>query len=175
MIIDLILILIIIFLLLVLSMTWPPDSPWAPWWRTDKETAQAICELAKISQKDLIYDLGCGDGELIATASKKFGAKCIGIEIDPVRFLISKFRIILNGLSKKVKLKRKNFHKEELSKATVVVVYLVPRVLRLLKKKFLKELQPGTKIVSYRYKISLPLVKQDVKRKLYLYEVPKRV
>ena len=156
-------------------MVWPPDSPWSPWWRTNKNVARGICRLAKISSKDLVYDLGCGDGELITIASKEFGARCVGIEIDYLRFLASKIRIKINKVSKKVLLKRKNFHKENISRASVVVVYLVPRVLRLLEKKFLKELKPGTKIVSFHYKMELPLLKQDRRNKLYLYRIPKTV
>jgi ribosomal protein L11 methylase PrmA len=154
-------------------MVWPPDSPWSPWWRTNKEVARAICSLAEISSKDLVYDLGCGDGELITIASKEFGAQCVGIEIDPIRFLASGIRTRVNGIWERVTLKRKNFHKEDLSKASIVVVYLVPRVLKLLRQKFMKELKPGTKIVSFRYKMALPLIKQDKKNKLYLYKIPK--
>src|SRR3990167_2812181 len=91
---ELILLLIIIFLLFILSMVWPPNSPWAPWWRTNRETARAICELAEITMSDLVYDLGCGDGTLIITAAKEYGAKVVGIEIDPLRFLSSMIRII---------------------------------------------------------------------------------
>jgi predicted RNA methylase len=172
--INLIVILIIIFLLFILSMVWPPDSPWSPWWRTDKKLARTICKLGKISSKDVIYDLGCGDGVLITTAAKEFGAKCVGIEIDPIRFLISNLRVRLNRLSSKVILKRKNFHNEDLSKASVVTVYLVPRVLKLIKQKLIRELKPEARIISFTYKMSLPLVKQDRKNKLYLYRIPKK-
>ena len=57
MIINLILVLIIVFLLLLLSMIWPPDSPWAPWWRTNKKVAAAIGKMAGINSKDIVYDL----------------------------------------------------------------------------------------------------------------------
>src|SRR3989344_9597472 len=129
---ELILLLIIIFLLFILSMVWPPHSPWAPWWRTNRKRAREICRLAEITRSDLVYDLGCGDGAFIITAAKEFGAKPVGIEIEPTRFLISKIRIIFNGLSSKVIIKRGNFFKTDLSKATVVVVYLIPKTLNLL-------------------------------------------
>ncbi len=152
-------------------MVWPPGSPWAPWWRTDKETARAICKLAKISEKDIVYDLGCGDGTLIITAAKEFGARVVGIEIDPIRYFISKLRISLNGISKSVKIKRKSFFDEDLSEATVVVVYLVPKTLEKLLPKFKKELKKGTRIVSYRYKLNLTTYKSQLKDNLFLYKI----
>lgn len=170
-IINLIILALVLILFVILSWVWPPDSPWAPWWRTNKKTARAICKLAEISEKDIVYDLGCGDGTLIIAVSKEYEAKAIGIEIDPMRFLIAKIRVLLNGLNTKINVKRKNFFDEDLSSATVIVVYLVPKALGLLLPKFKKELKKGTRIVSYRYEINLPIVKKDQKNKLFLYEI----
>ncbi len=166
---ELILLLIIIFLLVILSMVWPPDSPWAPWWRTNRKIARAICRLAEISKDDIVYDLGCGDGTFLITSAKEFNAAGVGIEIEPSRFLISKIRILLNNLSSKVKIKRKSFFDEDLSNATVVVVYLIPKTLNLLLPKFKKELKKGTKIVSYRYPLELKSQNSKFKNNLYLY------
>ncbi len=168
---ELILLLIIIFLLFILSWVWPPGSPWAPWWRTNRKTARAICRLAEISKDDIVYDLGCGDGTVIITAAKEFNAAAVGIEIEPTRYFISKIRIILNNLSSKVTIKRENFFNTDLSKATVVVVYLIPKTLNLLLPKFKKDLKKGTRIVSYRYEINLPLKKYDNKDKIRLYVI----
>jgi len=152
-------------------MFWPPDSPWAPWWRTDSETAAAICKLAKVNKKDIIYDLGCGDAEVLLLAAKEYGAKGVGIEIDTLRLITAKIRVLKNRLRKQVKIKSGNFFKQDLSKATIVNVYLVPKTLEKLKPKFLKELNPGTKIVSYRYETSFKKVAEDKKRKLFLYKI----
>ena len=161
----------IAFLLLLLSMVWPPDSPWAPWWRTNKKTAQAICKLANISKDDVIYDLGCGDGTVLITAAKEFGAQGVGIEIDPLRFLFASIKVKTYGLSKKITIIKKNFYREDVSKATVIFVYLVPKTLQKLKPKFLKELKPGTKIISFRYTMDLPLIRQVQHYDLYLYQI----
>lgn len=165
------LLLIIIFLLLILSMVWPPNSPWAPWWRTNRKTAREICELAGISKDDIVHDLGCGDGTFIITAAKEFGSRAIGIEIEPSRFLISKIRIIFNRLSSKVTVKRENFFKTDLSSATVVVVYLIPKTLEKLVPKFKKELKKGTRVVSLKYEINLSVEKKDKQNKLFLYKI----
>jgi len=168
MIINLILVLIIVFLLLLLSMIWPPDSPWAPWWRTNKKVAAAIGKMAGINSKDIVYDLGCGDGEVLLQAAK-LGASGIGIEIDPSRALIAKLRIRKNNLQNKITIKKGNFFEEDLSKASVIIVYLVPKTLEKLLPKFKKELKKGTKIISYRYEVSMPLRKYDKKNNIRMY------
>jgi len=172
-IVNIILLLIIGFLLLLLSMFWPPDSPWAPWWRTDKKVARAMCLLAKVDKKDNVYDLGCGDGEALGIAAQEFGAKGVGIEIDPLRYLFSKIRFKINGYDGKVKIIHKNFHDINISPASVIFVYLVPKALTRLKRKFLKELKNGTLLVSYRYKANLPFLAYDEANDIYLYEIKK--
>ena len=163
---NIVLLLIIFFLFLLLSMFWPPDSPWAPWWRTNKKTARAMCGLAKIGKKDVVYDLGSGDGTTLITASKEFGASGVGIEIDPLRFFVSSMLLRSSILSDRVKILRKNFYDVDLHKANVVYVYLVPRVLKKLLPKFKKELRKGTRVVSYVYEIDLPLKKFDKENNL---------
>lgn len=170
-IINVALLLIIVFLFLLLSMFWPPDSPWAPWWRTNRKIARAMCRLAKVSNKDTVYDLGCGDGTALNIAAKEFGAKGVGIEIDPLRYLISKIRFKINGLNKKIKIIRRNFYDVDTSDASVVFVYLVPNALERLRPKLLKELKQGALLVSLRYKINLPLVTFDKSNDVYLYKI----
>lgn len=165
---NLILIGIILFLLSLLSMVWPPDSPWAPWWRTNKKTAKAICRIANINSKDVVYDLGCGDGEVLLQTAK-LGARGVGIEIDPLRAFTANLRVVKNNFQNKITIKKKNFFDEDLSKASVVIVYLVPKTLEKLLPKFKKELKKGTRIVSFRYQMNLPLKNKDIKNKLYLY------
>lgn len=169
MLLNFIVLLIILFLLLLLSMVWPPDSPWAPWWRTSHKTAGAICKLAKIKKGDLIYDLGSGDGEVLITAAKELGAKGVGIEIDPLRYWISKIRIQRNGLSDKIKVLRKNFFEQNIKDADVVFVYLVPKTLDKLLPKFKEELKKGTRIISFVYEMNLPVKEYDKKNRLRLY------
>lgn len=168
---NLILITIIAILLLILSMVWPPDSPWSPWWRTNRKIARAMCQMAKVGKGDIVYDLGSGDGTSLIVAAKEFGARGVGIEIDPLRYFISSMLLHSNRLSDKVRIIRKNFYDVNISKATVVFVYLVPRVLNKLVPKFKKELKKGTRIVSFRYDIDLPLKKYDKENDIRLYVV----
>lgn len=169
--INFLLIAVIVFLLIILSFIWPPDSPWSPWWRTNKKTARAACRLANVSNKDIVYELGSGDGEFILTAAKEFGAvKAIGIEIDYTRFLISMVRKKL-GKFGNVRFVRGDFKKINLSDATAVYFYLVPAVIERILPKLKKELKPGTRIVSLKYPIPMVLQKDDKKNGLYLYEI----
>ena len=166
---NLFILLAIIALLLMLSAVWPPDSPWAPWWRTSKKTALAICKLAKIKKGDLVYDLGCGDGTALITAAKEFGAKGVGIEIDPFRYWISRIRFQRNNLSNSLRIVRDNFFNQNIKDADVIIVYLIPKTLERLLPKFKEELKKGTRIVSFVYEINLPLKAYDKENKLRLY------
>lgn len=162
---------IAIILIITLTFVWPPDSPWSPWWRTSKKVAIAAGKLAGITEKDIVYELGSGDGEFILTVSREFHAKkSIGIEIDPTRYLVS---IIKKQISKvkNVEFVRKDFKDVDLSSATVVYLYLVPAVIKKILPKLKKELKKGTRIVSLKYETQLFLAKKDVKNKLYLYKV----
>ena len=162
----------LLLLLILLSMVWPPDSPWSPWWRTNEKIAKIMCKLAKISNKDTIYDLGSGDGVALMTAAK-LGAKGVGVEIDPLRVWISKILMLKHGVSDKIKIKKSNFFDVDLSDATVIFAYLIPKTLARLKPKFMKELKPGTRIVTFVYKIDLPLIASDKTNEVYVFEIPK--
>ena len=101
----------------------------------------------------------------------KIGARGVGIEIDPTRAFIARFRLFKNRLENKVVIKRKNFFNEDLSQASVIIVYLVPKTLEKLLPKFKKELKKGTRIVSFKYSMSLPVKGEDRENMLYLYTI----
>ncbi len=162
---------IALVLLIPLSWIWPPDSPWAPWWRTSKEVARIAFKMANLSNKDIVYELGSGEATALMVAAKEFGAKGVGIEIDPIRAFISSMVLRSNGLSNKITIKRNNFFDEDISEATVVFIYLVPKTLNRLIPKFKKELKKGTPIISYKYEMNLPLRKFDKENELRLYVI----
>lgn len=116
--------------------------------------------------------MGAGDGALLITAAEEFGARAVGVEIDPLRVIISKLAVLFSGQRKKIKIIRKNFFEADIKDATVVFMYLVPKALARLKPKLLKELKPGTKVVTFVYKIDLPIVKSDLENEIYLYKIP---
>lgn len=167
---NLFLILLVFIGILIISALWPEDSPWAPWWRTNTRTAEAICKLADVGKGDIIYDLGCGDGEALIIAAK-LGAKGTGIEIDPLRYFIAKIRAKRSGVSENLTFKRNSFFNEDISEANLIFVYLIPKTLNKLLPKFRKELKKGTRIVSFRYEMNLKPTKIDRKNNLFLYTI----
>lgn len=169
-IVNIIILFIVFFLLILLTWVWPPDSPWSFWWRTSKDQARIMCKLAKVTAKDKMYDLGCGDGSAVMVATSEYHASAVGIEIDWTRTVIAKLRIWW-GKIKGATIIRDNFYNQDLSKATVVFVYLVPRALERLMPKLKRELRNGTRIVSFRYKMNLPLIAEDKKNKIFVYKI----
>lgn len=158
-------------------MVWPPDSPWSPWWRTSDKAIREAFKLAGVKSSDVVYDLGSGDGRTLIVAAKEFGARAVGIEIDPLRFYISKILILFNGLSNRIEVRRENFLKSNFSNASVIFVYLVPKALARLRPKFLKELKKGTRILSIKYEVDLPVIRSvsyESKYKIILYRTPKK-
>ena len=174
---NIFLFIVIIILFLLLSAVWPPDSPWAPWWTTKPEVAKKMCELARVNKKSLVYDLGCGTGDALVVIAEKYGAKGVGIEIDPIRYLIAKWKVWSHELSGDITLFRKNFFSINLSPATVLFIYLVPAALKRLTPKLLKELKKGTTIVSYIYPMpidmyngKLRLLVHDTEQQIFVYK-----
>jgi 16S rRNA A1518/A1519 N6-dimethyltransferase RsmA/KsgA/DIM1 with predicted DNA glycosylase/AP lyase activity len=163
-----------------LSFVWPPDSPWAPQWQINKELSKKVVSFSNITKKDVLYELGSGTGALLLTATEISKCKSVGIEIDPVRFFVSYIRSKFNKNSALIQIIKKDFKRVNLSSATVVYMYLIPEAMKKLTPKLKDELQHGTKIISYRYKIPLSkkentivLSKEDTTAKIYLYTVKK--
>ncbi|HEX8964866.1 MAG TPA: 50S ribosomal protein L11 methyltransferase [Patescibacteria group bacterium] len=173
---DLILLVIIFFLLYLLSMVWPPDSPWAPWWQMPQEVIDAMYKKLKIKKNDIVYDLGCGTGKAIIAAANGYGATAVGIEIDPLRFLLAKINVLIARSQAKVI--KKNFFQIDLGGASIIIMYLIPNALKRLAPKLSKELQKGTKIVSFVYPLPekeyrkfVELVVYEKQYRLYVYKV----
>ncbi len=166
---------LIAILIVLYLLTWflPTDSPWSPWWSTSTEVSREIGRLARITKRDIFYELGSGTGTTIVTIVKEFGATAVGVESSKSRIWWSKMKAKKNNIPRdKVTFLRKDFFSVDLSPASVVYLYLVPRVITKLKKKLVKELKPGTRVISYIYPISyLPLVRHDKIQKIYVYKI----
>ena len=144
----------------------------APWVPTPYKTIRKMLELAKVRPGDLVYDLGSGDGRVIIEAARSFGAKAVGIEIDPFRFIWTKARIFLLGLSGKVDVLLGNFFNIDISDADVVTIYLLQETNVKLIDKFIRELDSGTRIVSNTFTLpGLKIINHDEKSKIYVYIV----
>jgi len=130
------------------------DAPdLAPYLGTPMAVVEKMLELAGIDQRDIVYDLGCGDGRIVVTAAKKYGARGVGIDIDPQRITESRERALAAGVYDRVKFYLGDAMKLDVSEATVVALYLLPESNAVLRPKFEKELEPGTIVVTHNYRI----------------------
>lgn len=124
-----------------------PDVIFVP---TPQIVVDKMLEMAKVTKKDLVYDLGCGDGRIVVTAAKKFGCKAIGYDIDPQRVKESLENVKKNKVEDLVKIEEKDIFTLDLSKANVITLYLLPSLnVKLIPQ--LEKLKPGSRIVSHDF------------------------
>jgi 16S rRNA A1518/A1519 N6-dimethyltransferase RsmA/KsgA/DIM1 with predicted DNA glycosylase/AP lyase activity len=139
---------------------------------TPMDTVKKMLEIAKVNENDTLIDLGSGDGRIILEAAKIYDANSIGIEADPLRVLWSRSRIKSNEIEDKVEVIWGNFFKTNLSKATVVTVYQGQGINNKLKSKFEKELDSGTRVVSYSFTFDgWEPIEKDTETDVYLYKI----
>ncbi|NHJ84457.1 MAG: SAM-dependent methyltransferase [Asgard group archaeon] len=161
----------VLIFIIVFFFAWSSlkGAPWAP---TNKEKAIKMLELAKVQPNDLVYDLGCGDGRILIIAATQFGARAIGYEIDPIRYLWCKSRIHRLRLQDKVQVKFGNFFHKDLSDANIVICYLLQKTNNLLQDKLLTELKNDSRIISNNFTFSkLELFDKNDEMKVYAYKI----
>jgi ribosomal protein L11 methylase PrmA len=110
-----------------------------------------MLRMAKVTKNDVVYDLGCGDGRIVIAAAQKHGARGVGIDINPVRVQEAQENARTAGVTDRVKFLTQDLFETDLSEASVVTLYLLPSVNLKLRPKLLKELKPGTRIVSHSF------------------------
>jgi ribosomal protein L11 methylase PrmA len=160
--------LLILLVGLAISFVWTSllGAPWVP---SSMKMVHKMLSMAEVGSEDVVYDLGCGDGRMIVAAARKYGARAVGIEIDPLRYLWCKALISILGLSDRVSVVSGNFFSQDLSEADVVTCFLVQATNLELESKLMRELKPGTRVVSNRFAFpGLYKVRQDGEAKLYL-------
>ncbi|MBD2103690.1 class I SAM-dependent methyltransferase [Leptolyngbya sp. FACHB-261] len=107
--------------------------------------------LAQVTAEDLVYDLGCGDGRIVITAAEQWGARGLGVDLDPERIREAKQRAKQAGIEHLVRFKQQNLLNLKLSPATVVALYLLPGSNLRLRDKLRSELAPGSRIVTHSF------------------------
>lgn len=122
-----------------------------PWVATPPEVIRAMLELAEVGPEDLVYDLGSGDGRIVLTAARDFGARAVGIEIDVGLVARARGRAEEAGLAGNVEFRRGDLFEADLGEASVVTLYLLPTVNRRLRPLLLDDLPPGSRVVSHRW------------------------
>jgi hypothetical protein len=150
-----------------------PDVPYVP---TPESVVMAMLELAKVNRNDVIYDLGSGDGRLVITATQKFGAKKgVGVEINPGLVNRSIENAKQAGVSDRTQFIQQDLFKTDFREASVVTLYLLPKINLELRPKLLSELKPGSRVVSHAFSMGDWKPDRTVKvndRTAYLWIIP---
>jgi len=159
-----------------------PDVPFVP---TSDEAVQAMLKLANVQKTDVVYDLGCGDGRIVIAAARDFGARGVGIDIDPLRIAEAKQNAEEAGVEKLVRFEENDLFEADIHEASVVTLFLLSGVNLKLRPKLLKDLKPGTRIVSNTFDmgdwkpekeitIGDPAESSYLSHRLFLWTVPPR-
>ena len=129
------------------AQTRTPDVIWVP---TQDPVVSAMLKMASVTKTDVVYDLGCGDGKIVIAAAKEFGARGVGIDIDPQRVSEAKAAVKSAGVGDRVTILEGNIFDPavKISDATVVTLYLLQSLNIKLRPRLQAELKPGTRIVS---------------------------
>jgi tRNA G37 N-methylase Trm5 len=148
-----------------------PDVIFVP---TPQEVVDAMLQMANVTAKDVVYDLGSGDGRIPITAAQKYGATGVGIDINPERIKEANANLAKANVGNKVKFLNQDLFETDLSPASVITLYLLPSLnVKLMPK--LKQLKPGTKIVSHSFDMGTewpPEKTQDVNgRMVYMWTI----
>jgi hypothetical protein len=166
-----------------------PVKDAGPYVPSPQSVVSDMLRYADVGPKDFLIDLGSGDGRIVLTAAKVFGARGFGVEIKDELVKKSNEAAKNEGLADRVRFMKQDLFKTDMSQATVITMYLLPDTVNLLKDKFLAELKPGTRIVSHDYPLTgwIPekYVQMDLEDKvqisgvtttlIYLYVVPAKV
>ena len=123
------------------------DVVWVP---TSDVMVLRMLELAKVTEKDVVYDLGAGDGKIAITAAARYGAAAVGVEYNPLLVRLAKCLVEAAGVSDRVTIHEDDLFAVDFSEATVVTLYLMPSLNLRLRPRLL-DLKPGTRVVSHSF------------------------
>jgi SAM-dependent methyltransferase len=161
----------------------PSPASLAPYVATPQDVVDRMLTLAEVTAKDVVYDLGCGDGRIVITAAKKYGARGVGVDIDPTRVAESEANARKAGVEKLVSFKLQDALTVDVSKATVVTLYLLSASNLKLRPLLTRQLAPGSRIVSHMFsmgdwepaKVEQYVDAQGIGRTLYLWKADGKI
>lgn len=154
-----------------------PDVIYLP---TPDNVVDAMLKLAGVTKNDVVYDLGCGDGRIVIAAAKHYGARGVGIDIDPQRITEAKANAAAAGVTDRVTFVLGDIFADDtkIGDATVVTLYLLPSLNERLKPKLWRELKPGTRVVSNSFAMGADWPAEKALQVdnfiVYFWTIPKR-
>lgn len=157
------------------SQTVDRDVPYVP---TPEPVVAEMLRIANVNENDVIYDLGSGDGRIVITAAQEYGARGVGIDIDPALVQEANENAERTGVDDRVQFVQQDLFEADISEASVVTLYLLSDVNLKLRPKLLEELKPGTRIVSHAFDMGDWEPEQVVQvdgRTIYYWVVPEEV
>ena len=128
----------------------PPDVKFVP---SPDSVVEAMLKLARVTAADVVYDLGSGDGRIPIAAAKEYGARGVGIEIDPIRIREANDNLKKAGVGDRVRFVQQDLFEADIREATVVTLFLLTRLNQQLMPKLKRELRPGTRVVSHQFRM----------------------
>ena len=160
-----------------MSQTHPPEQVniKAPYVTTPDKVVRAMLRLAGVENSDTVYDLGCGDGRIVILAAKQYGARGVGIDLDPRRIEEARAKAAKSGVGHLIKFEVNDIFDADIHGATVVTLYLLPDINLRLRPKLLKDLKPGARVVSHAFRMGAwkPDKQQIVDGSdIYLWTIP---
>ena len=133
------------------ARTAPGGQSLAPFVPTEQDVVERMLELAGVTSKDVVYDLGCGDGRIPITVARKYGAHGVGVDIDPRRIAESRANARKAGVEQLVEFRVQDAMTVDVSPASVVTLFLLSSSNLKLRPLLTKELKPGARIVSHEF------------------------
>jgi SAM-dependent methyltransferase len=138
-------------LALAITVLLPPDQSLAPYVPSPPEVVDRMLALASVTSRDVVYDLGCGDGRIPIAAAKKYGARGVGLDIDPKRIEEARVNAKAAGVEHLVEFRVEDVMRADVSPATVVTLYLLTSSNLKLRPMLTRQLKPGARIVSHAF------------------------
>jgi SAM-dependent methyltransferase len=148
---------------------------------TDMEVVRAMLEAAKVGPGDVVYDLGCGDGRIVVTAAQRYGARGVGVDLDPERIREARENAARAGVTDRVTFIQQDLYATDVRPATVVALYLSPDINLRLRDTLRRDLRPGSRVVSHQYDMgdwlperSFEVAVGGIARRVFLWRIPSR-
>jgi len=162
---------------LAAAQTQPRRAPEVPFVPSPEAVVDGMLKLADVKITDTVYDLGCGDGRIVITAAKTYGARGVGVDINPERIAEAQANAKKAGVDNLVRFEENDLFKADIRSATVVTLYLLPDVNMRLRPRLWEQLKPGVRVVSHSFDMGdwKPDREEVVDgRHIYLWTIPEK-